>query len=153
MRISQRGLDIGFVYPCTKREAVEVFGRHLLDSISFEAKYDFDFKLGRSQKPPVTGVIVAAVYVSPEGYPSGPPHAWMHIFQVRAEAFSEHVGHRLVTIMREVMKPWTQSRLASFEQEPLRFATLLAEFNSSGIVLYELRKLNRKTEFIEIPTG
>jgi hypothetical protein len=130
-----------------------VFGKDLLNSVSFEAKYEFDWKLGKSQKPPVTGVILAAIYAGRSDYNTGLPHAWMHLFEVRAETFSEHVGHRLVTIMRDVMKPWTESRLASFENDPVRFATLLAEYNSSGIVLYELQYLNRKTEFIEIPTG
>ncbi len=78
----------------------------------------------------------------------------MHVFMVRASEFSEHVGHRLVRIMRDVMKPWTVSKLALFEKEPpIRFVTLLAEYNESGIVLYELRELNAKTEFIEIPTS
>ncbi len=150
MRISIRGIDIGFVYPCTRREVIEVFGRDLLKSASFEAKYKFHESRQGKQKP-FRGVVLAQIYESPP-FPElrEDVEARLGIYQTRAAEFSEHVGHQLVRLMRDVMKPWAEKCLIDVEENPVRGVSLVATLGNAGLELYEIRSLMKTVEFTKL---
>ena len=149
MRISIRGLDTGFVYPCTRREVIDVFGKDLLSSASFKDRYQF-YEARQGKKRPFRGKVLANVYISPN-YVLSDPSAWVYIYCIRENEFSIHIGHQLVRTMKEVMRPWVEQMLKAAESLPYRGYELVAVLSEDGLQLWELRSLPKTIESKQIP--
>ena len=149
MRVKKRGLNIGFVYPCTKREIHEVFGRELVSSINFKDKFDPMTFRGR-KRPEVKGLILAEAFVlrSDEAERLS---AWLYIYQIREEAFSVHLHLALLELMRTVVKPWVQTRLAELGADNSRWWYLLIELGEKGLLVHEIKCTNRGNEISQLP--
>lgn len=140
------------MYPCSRREVIEAFGRDLLSYVGFKQRYEF-YEARQGRKRPFRGAVLASVYVSPAFRPLNEPRsASLYVYSVKEAEFSVHIGHQLVRVMKATMAPLTQAKLNEIDTSPYRTFELVANLSDSGLELFELRSLpkNLEVEQIEI---
>jgi hypothetical protein len=146
MRVSIRGLDTGFIYPCTKREVIEALSKGVVDYVSFQPKFGWNESSNGGMKQPFKGHVLASISISNLRDFGKGTSASLHIYRVRQSEFSEHLGHQLVRNLKHVMRQWAESKFEEVEADQIRHAQLIAGFNAGGLFLYQVTRLANRPE-------
>lgn len=113
MRISVRGLDDGFTYPCSKSDVREAFG-DVLRSASFGLTSDHSFAR-KDETKGIPGRVLLTLGVSTTPlYPdeTATPRASLYVYRVRRENWSDDLHWQVREAMRDRLRPWVDEMKA-----------------------------------------
>jgi hypothetical protein len=133
MRITTRGLEKGFVYPCSKRDVFHHFGSDMLASAHFGLQPEFSYETRDTPQPELSGAVIALVSVDREA------RGTLLLYPIRIGIYSEEMRQTFREKFLPVMGVWAKHQIDRAQTQIFGYEKLIVECAGTKIQTHQFR--------------